>query len=87
MFTKTVTFPYLIVIIPALLLNGYIMTNVLALNAGGGIAMGIINLNMFLTMLLGAYFYGDKINIKIAICAVVAASAMSIAVYESSIIN
>ena len=62
-------------------------TNILALNGGGGIAMGIINLNMFVTLALGVMLLGDKINSKVIIGGLIAGLSISYAAYESSLIN
>lgn len=85
--SNTVKIPYLHIVIPAIILTVYMLTNILALNGGGGIAMGIINLNMFVTLAIGVMLFGDKINSKVIIAAVIAGVAMSFAAYESSRIN
>lgn len=85
--SDTIKIPYLHIVIPAIILTIYMLTNILALNGGGGIAMGIINLNMFVTLALGVVLFGDKVNSKVLIAAIIAGLAMSFAAYESSRIN
>lgn len=82
--SATIKIPYLHIVIPAIILTIYMLTNILALNGGGGIAMGIINLNMFVTLALGVMLFGDKVNSKVLIAAIIAGLAMSFAAYESS---
>jgi drug/metabolite transporter (DMT)-like permease len=86
-FKKHITFPYLIVIIPAIILNSYMVTNTLALSGGGGIAMAIINLNMFVTILAGVMLYGDKINTTVIISMLIAIMVISYGVNASMKIN
>lgn len=69
--------------IPAVLLSLYLVTNTLALNGGGGIAMGIINLNLFVTLFLGYFIFKDKLNFKIVLSALVAFFGIAYASYES----
>lgn len=72
---------------PAVCLCTYLMTNTLALSGGGGVAMAIINLNMFVTLLAGAYLYHDRINAKIIGFMLVGVFGLNMAVYESSLLN
>jgi drug/metabolite transporter (DMT)-like permease len=75
------------VLAPAMCLCTYLVTNTLALSGGGGVAMGIINLNMIVTLLAGSYFYKDKINATVLIAMIVGVASLNIAVYESMAIN
>lgn len=75
------------VIIPAVILVGYMITNLMALTKGGGIAMVIINLNMFVTIIAGVYLFEDKINIKIILSMIAAIIAISYGALESNKIN
>ena len=75
------------VLIPGILLAMYMISNVLALSGGGGIAMCIINLNMLITIACSVLFLGNKINTKIIIAALVALVGFLFAAYESSQIN
>jgi drug/metabolite transporter (DMT)-like permease len=75
------------VIFPACCLCSYLVTNTLALSGGGGVAMGIINLNMIVTLLAGSYFYNDRINLKIICSMLIGVMSLNFAVYESSKIN
>lgn len=84
---KNIKIPYLYLIIPATLLSIYMCTNILALNGGGGIAIGIVNLNMFVTLTLGVMLLGDKINSKVIIGGLIAGLSISYAAYQSSLIN
>jgi len=85
-FKKHITFPYLIIIIPAILLNTYMITNTLALGRGGGIAMAIINLNMFVTIFAGVMLFGDKINASIIISMLIAIMIISYGVNENNLL-
>ena len=85
--SNKIKIPYLQIVIPAIILTVYMLTNILALNGGGGIAMGIINLNMFVTLALGVMLFGDKVNTKVIIAALIAGLSMSYAAYESSKLN
>lgn len=78
---------YMIVTIPAMLLFTSLITNTLALAQGGGIAVSIINLNMFFTIFVGTLLFGDKINYRIIIAMIVAVVAITIGTYESYRIN
>ena len=78
---------YLIVIMPAILLFTYLITNTLALAQGGGIAISIINLNMFFTIFVGALLFDDKINTRIVVAMIVAFISIGVAAYEKHRIN
>lgn len=80
---KSSKFKLYMAVIPAILLCGYLVTNTLALSNGGGIAMSLINLNMFVTLFLGYFLFKDKLNLKIIIAAFVAAGGAAFAAYES----
>ena len=73
--------------IPAVILCVYLITNTLALHGGGGIAIGVINLNMYVTLFLGYFFLKDKLNLKIIVSAVIAAFGIGYAAYESNRIH
>ncbi len=75
------------VLIPALVLNGYMMANIVALSNGGGIAMGIFSLSMYITLFGGVIFLGDKINKEIIISMLIAIPIISYAVMQSIKIN
>lgn len=85
--SNKIKIPYLHIIIPAIILSVYMLTNILALNGGGGIAMGIINLNMFVTLAVGVMLLGDKVNSKVIIASIIAGLSISFAAYQSSLIN
>lgn len=78
---------YLIVIMPAILLFTYLITNTLALAQGGGIAISIINLNMFFTIFVGALLFDDKINTRIVVAMIVAFISIGVAAYEKHRLN
>ena len=78
---------YLIVIMPAIILFAYLITNTLALSQGGGIAVAIINLNMFVTILAGVLLFNDKINARIIVSMIVAFISIGVAAYENYKIN
>ena len=78
---------YLFVIMPAILLFTYLITNTLALEQGGGIAIAIINLNMFFTIFAGALLFDDKINTRIIVAMIVAFISIGVAAYEKHRIN
>lgn len=82
MFNSKIKNNYLIIIITALFLALYMYFNILALNAGGGIATAIINLNMYVTIILGVLLFSDKINIKIIIAIIIGGLAMAYTAYE-----
>lgn len=86
-FKKDITFPYFHVIIPALLIISYMITNMLALNKGGGVAMGMIGLNMFVVLIGGALMFNDKIDYKIIIAMLVGICAIAFAAMESYRLN
>tara|TARA_Y100000816_G_C26108334_1_gene590091 strand:- start:200 stop:643 length:444 start_codon:yes stop_codon:yes gene_type:complete len=86
-FTKYQKFPYWTIVIPAVILFSYLITNTLALSGGGGIAIAVSNLNMFVTILAGAYLFGDKINYKIILSLIVGVIAVSFGAYESYKLN
>ena len=86
-YTKHIKFPYPIILIPAIILSIYMISNILALSGGGGIAAVIINLNSFVTLIAGAMLLGDKINLKIIISALISIFFVGIASLESRKIN
>ena len=86
-YNKHIISPYLIVIIPAIIMNAYMIVNTLALANGGGIAMAIINLNTFITIIAGVYLFGDKINSAIIISMIIATLFISYGVNQSIKIN
>ena len=65
----------------------YLITNTLALAQGGGIAVSIINLNMFVTILAGVLLFNDKINNVIIVSMIVAFISIGVAAYENYRIN
>ena len=75
------------VLLPGLLCVSYMLANLLALSEGGGIVMGVINLNVFVTLIGGAILYGDKINAKIIGSLVIAFAFISYATYQSSLLK
>ena len=75
------------VAVPACLLCAYMLTNLLALTGGGTVAIGIINLNMFVALTLGILFLGNKVNQKVVIAALVAGVSMIYAANETARIN
>jgi len=86
-YNKHIMSPYLIVIIPAIIMNAYMIFNTLALADGGGIAMAIVNLNTFITIIAGVYLFGDKINAAVIISMIIATLVISYSVNESMKIN
>ena len=62
MFNKHLKFPYMLLILPALIQISYLLFNMKALAEGGSVAMAIINMNTFVTILLGTLVFKDKIN-------------------------
>ena len=84
LFDKSLKPPYFHIIVPAIILCFYMFSNILAISKGGGVAVGIINLSLFVSMALGVALFGDKINSKVIISAIIAGLAMSFAAYESS---
>tara|TARA_A100001011_G_scaffold255115_1_gene263395 strand:- start:104 stop:571 length:468 start_codon:yes stop_codon:yes gene_type:complete len=85
--TKTVKSGYWKVLLPGLICVAYMLADLLALSEGGGIVMGIINLNVFVTLIGGALLYGDKINTKIIVSLLGAFGLISYATYESSLLK
>ena len=79
--------PYILAIISGIMLYTYMITNILALNAGGGIVMSIINLNLFITLIGGALLFGDNINYKIIGSLIGSLIFTSLALNESNKIN
>lgn len=75
------------VIVPSCFLYLYMITNVLALSGGGGIAMCIVNLNLLITIGGGVLLLGNKINKKIIVSALIALCGFIFAAYESAKIN
>ena len=63
------------------------LADLIALSEGGGIVMGVINLNVFVTLIGGALIYGDKINAKIILSLLGAFGLISYATYESSLLK
>lgn len=84
---KTVKSGYWKVLLPGLICVSYMLADLLALSEGGGIVMGIINLNVFVTLIGGAFLYGDKINAKIIVSLMGAFGLISYATYESSLLK
>lgn len=84
---KTVKSGYWKILIPGFICIAYMLADLLALSEGGGIVMGIINLNVFVTLIGGAVLYGDKINAKIIISLMGAFGLISYATYESSLLK
>ena len=75
------------ILIPGLLAPTIIISNILALTNGGGIAISVVNLNMITILLVGAALYGDKINIKIIFGVLIGILSIGYAVNESIKIN
>ena len=84
---KAVKSGYWKVLLPGLICVSYMLADLLALSEGGGIVMGIINLNVFVTLIGGALLYGDKINAKIIISLMGAFGLISYATYQSSLLK
>ena len=84
---KSVKGGYWKILLPGLICVSYMLADLLALSEGGGIVMGIINLNVFVTLIGGALIYGDKINAKIVLSLLGAFGLISYATYESSLIK
>ena len=74
-------------IVPSILIPLYMVANILALSDGGGIVMGVINLNVLVTLIGGAFLLGDKINSKIIISLLFAMGFITYASYESSLLK
>ena len=85
MFKNHLVFPYTLLVIPAIIQIGYLLFNLKALAEGGSVAMAIINMNTFVTILLGTILFSDKINVKTAIALAVSVFAGIYAVYLSLI--
>tara|TARA_Y100000287_G_C14169158_1_gene328866 strand:- start:38 stop:505 length:468 start_codon:yes stop_codon:yes gene_type:complete len=81
------SFPYSKLLIPGIILPIAMFLNMIALSKGGGIAMTIINLNMLVTIFAGAWFLGDKIDLTIVGCTLIALIFIAIATYRSIQIN
>ena len=75
------------ILVPGILAPTIIISNILALSKGGGISISVINLNMIVILLAGAYLYKDKINLKIIISILFGIASISYAVNESISIN
>ena len=75
------------IFVPGFILSVYMMTNILALSLGGGIVMGIINLNIFVTLFGGVYLYNDKIDKTVIILLSIAMILIFYASYHSSKLN
>lgn len=82
MFSQHLRFPYTLLIVPAIIQIGYLLFNLKALSEGGSVAMAIINMNTFVTIVLGTLLLNDKINVKTAIALAVSVFAGIYAVYE-----
>lgn len=81
---KTLKPPFLLYLVPSVIMLGYLIANLLALVKGGGVAMVIINLNMFVTIIAGALLFKDKITLKMAIGIIVSALGAAYVGYEKS---
>ena len=75
------------ILLPGLICVSYMLADLIALSEGGGIVMGVINLNVFVTLIGGALLYGDKINAKIILSLMGAFGLISYATYESSLLK
>lgn len=75
------------VIIPAFLCLSYMVTNTIALSRGGGIAITVIYLNIFINIIGSSLIFGTKLNAKILGALAIAIAAISYANYESSLLN
>ena len=75
-------FPYLLLLLPALIQISYLLFNMKALAEGGSVAMAIINMNTFVTIVLGTLIFNDKINTEVALSLVVSVIAGIYAVYK-----
>ena len=82
MFKKHLKFPYLLLLLPALIQISYLLFNMKALSEGGSVAMAIINMNTFVTIVLGTLLFNDKINTEVALSLVVSVIAGIYAVYK-----
>ena len=88
LFTKQLVFPYYSLIwIPAIILSTYVVTNTVALANGGGIAIAVINMNIFVTVIAGVILLGDKINDKILLSMIIGGMAIAYGAYESYRLN
>lgn len=83
-FTKHVKFPYHYIFIPTIIQIIYLVVNLFALNKGGPIAMGIINMNTMVTIALGVMFLGNNINMKIVIGLLISILTATYSVMESN---
>ena len=78
----------LYVIIPSIIIIGYMFLNVLALSKGGGIAALIFTtIGAFVTLIGGAIIFKDKINIKIILSLIIGFSFIIYASLQSKKIN
>lgn len=75
------------VFVTSILIIFYMITNIIALAEGGGIAMSIINLNLFITLIGGAILYGDKIDLNIIVSLIISTIFVSYASYRSHLIQ
>ena len=82
MFNKHLKFPYMLLILPALIQISYLLFNMKALAEGGSVAMAIINMNTFVTILLGTLVFKDKINTEVTTSLIVSVIAGIYAVYK-----
>ena len=74
-------------IVPGMLVTLYMLANIMALSEGGGVVMGVINMNVVITLIGGAILLGDKINAKIIISLIAAMGLITYASYESSLLK
>ena len=75
------------VLLPALLCISYMVTNIIALSEGGGIAITVIYLNIFINIIGSSLLFGSKLNARMVGALALAVGAISYANYENKLLN
>ena len=62
----------------------YLISNLLALVEGGGVAMVIINLNTIITIIAGVLLFKDKLNFGMIVGIIISVLSAAFIAYEKS---
>ena len=82
--SKTLKPPFTLYILPSIIMLIYLISNLLALVEGGGVAMVIINLNTIITIIAGVLLFKDKMNFSMIIGIIISVLSAAFIVYEKS---
>ena len=82
--SKTLKPPFTLYILPSIIMIIYLISNLLALVEGGGVAMVIINLNTIITIIAGVLLFKDKLNFGMIVGIIISVLSAAFIAYEKS---